>query len=203
MEYCRNIGIDITKDYIPVVPAAHYSCGGIYTDRNGQTSIQRLLAIGECACTGLHGANRLASNSLLEGLVFGHNAVEVAVPLLTSTALQTDVPDWDHPVANKTEEWILIAHNLKEVQSIMSNYVGIVRSNLRLERASRRIKLAYEETEAFYQTNRLSPELCELRNIVAIAYLIVKCASIRKESRGLHTNTDYPQKAERKGNTLV
>lgn len=201
--HCLTKGIDITKDMIPVVPASHYLCGGIWVDKNGKSSIEHLYAAGECTCSGLHGANRLASNSLLEGIVYAHRILEATKDIVSDLNWKENIPDWNDKGLTKTEEWILIAHNLKEIQSVMSNYVGIVRSNLRLERAARRIELIYKETEAFYQSTHISPELCELRNIITNAYLIVKSASIRKESRGLHFTTDYPNKAEILMNTIL
>ena len=192
--HCLGKGIDITRDHIPVVPSAHYQCGGIQTDLHGRTSIARLYAVGECACTGLHGANRLASNSLTEGAVFGHRAALDVGLRGHGVRFPDNIPDWNELGSSNPEEWVLISHNFTELQNIMSNYVGIVRTNLRLERARRRLELIHQETEAFYRRHKLSPELCELRNLIAAAYLIVKCAGIRKESRGLHFNTDYPQK---------
>lgn len=193
-ERCLAKGYDLTKDMIPVVPAAHYQCGGIEVDAEGHSSIRRLYAIGECSHTGLHGANRLASNSLLEAMVYAHRAALDATASSAHWTYQADVPDWDDRGAVSPEEWVLIAHNQREIQTLMSNYVGIVRTNLRLERAMRRIDLIFHETESYYQRTRLSPELCELRNLIAIAYLIVKSARIRRESRGLHSTTDYPDK---------
>lgn len=202
-EHCLSKGLDITREMIPIVPASHYMCGGIWVNKQGESSIKRLYAAGECTCTGLHGANRLASNSLLEGIVYAANIFEATRALTGGLGYEDRIPDWNYKGTTKTEEWILISHNFKEVQSLMSNYVGIVRSNLRLERAARRVELIYKETEAFYQTNQISPELCELRNIITNAYLIVKCASIRKESRGLHYTTDYPDKSEMLMNTVL
>ena len=200
---CQSKGIDLAQDMIPVVPAAHYMCGGVYVDMRARTSIQNLYAVGEVSCTGLHGANRLASNSLLEAIVYAENAIRDASQKIESIDYQNEISDWNEKGTQNTEEWVLISHNIREVQQIMSNYVGIVRSNLRLERAERRINYLFEETEAFYQRTRLSPELCELRNILACAYLIIKCARIRKESRGLHSNTSYPDKIKRAYDTLV
>lgn len=202
-ETCLEKGIDITQDMIPVVPAMHYLCGGIDTDANGRTSIHNLFACGECSHTGLHGANRLASNSLLEGLVYAGIIADYLKANGTGKEATDTIPAWnDHNTLN-TDEWILISHNYREVQNIMSNYVGIVRSDARLDRAMRRIHLIYEETESFYQRYKLSPELCELRNLIACAYLIIKCAQIRKESRGLHFTTDYPEKRKQVWNTFV
>lgn len=202
-KHCLKKGIDITKDMIPVVPASHYICGGIWVDQNGKSSIHRLYAAGECTCSGLHGANRLASNSLLEGLVYANCVYEATKDTVSDIPFQENIPDWNDSDTTRTDEWILVSHNLKEVQNIMSNYVGIVRSDLRLERAARRIDLIHHETEDFYRRTQISPELCELRNIITNAYLIIKCANIRKESRGLHFTTDYPQKAPFLMNTTL
>jgi L-aspartate oxidase len=197
-EKCRSIGIDVSKHYIPVAPAAHYSCGGIKTDEWGRTSIKNLYAAGECASTGLHGANRLASNSLLEAMVFAHrcfiDAAEKIKTINESNGAQL-VPDWKATGTTLPKEMILITQSFKELQQVMSDYVGIVRTNIRLERAAKRLDLLWEETEALYQTTALSPQLCELRNMITVGYLIVKCAAFRKESRGLHYNTDYPYKS--------
>ncbi len=193
-EKCLSKGIDITKDYIPVVPAQHYTCGGVQTDPGGATSIHRLYACGEVSCSGLHGANRLASNSLLEGLVYAHNIFESIKDSYQENEYREDIPQWDEKGTVKQDEWVLISHNFREVQNLMSNYVGIVRSDLRLDRAMRRLSLIHEETEEFYRHTKVSPELCELRNIITCAYLTVKSAKIRKESRGLHFTTDYPEK---------
>lgn len=198
-EKCRSMGIDVSKQMIPVAPAAHYSCGGIKTDEWGQTSIVNLYAAGECASTGLHGANRLASNSLLEAMVFAHRSFVAAAEKINAPETDRDklaVPDWNASGTTRPKEMILITQSLKEVQQIMSDYVGIVRTNVRLERAMKRIDLLWEETEALYETTSLSPQLCELRNMITVSYLIVKCAMFRKESRGLHYNTDYPNKSE-------
>ena len=189
---CLSIGIDITKDYIPVVPAAHYSCGGIKTDEWGRSSIRNLYAAGECACTGLHGANRLASNSLLEALVFSHRACLNAVENIGNIQFQENVPDWDTKGTVLNEEMVLITQTKKELQTIMCNYVGIVRSNLRLKRALDRLWLLYSETEELYKKSILSPEICELRNMINVGYLIIKNAMERKESLGLHYSLDYP-----------
>jgi L-aspartate oxidase len=204
-EKCLSIGIDVTKAMIPVAPAAHYSCGGIKTDEQSRTSIINLYAAGECACTGLHGANRLASNSLLEAMVFAHRAYADAVKkidTLQNTAL-SDVPDWNAAGTNKPKEMILITQSLKELKLLMSDYVGIVRNTERLHRANRRLDLLHEETEALYEKTEVSPQLCELRNMITVAYLIVKCAEFRHESRGLHFNTDYPAKNARAQNIVL
>ena len=190
---CLSIGIDITKDMIPVVPAAHYSCGGIITDDWGETTIHNLYASGECASTGLHGANRLASNSLLEALVFSHRACIKAVEKFEQINLCHDVPEWDTSGTVLNEEMVLITQSKKELQSILSNYVGIVRSNLRLQRALDRLFLLYKETEELYKKSILIPEICELRNMINVGYLIINNAIDRKESRGLHYSLDYPE----------
>jgi L-aspartate oxidase len=194
LEKCRSIGIDPAKDMIPVAPAAHYSCGGIKTDLQGRTSIRHLYAAGECASTGLHGANRLASNSLLEAMVFAHRISVDAVNAIDRSPNREDIPDWDEAGTTEPREKILITQSLKELQWLMSDYVGILRSDMRLQRASRRLDLLHEETESLYQRTVLSPQLCELRNMITVSYLVVKGAQFRKESRGLHYNTDYPFK---------
>lgn len=188
---CLSIGIDMTKDLIPVTPAAHYMCGGIMVDEFGKSSIHRLYACGECSSTGLHGANRLASNSLLEAPVFAHRIFEHAIARFKDYVIPDNIQEWDETDTKLSNEDILVTHNLREVQKIMSDYVGIVRSDFRLERALRRLGLLYEETESFYKETRLSVKLCELRNVIQNAYLVIKSAMIRKESRGLHYTTDY------------
>jgi L-aspartate oxidase len=190
---CLRIGIDITKDMIPVVPAAHYSCGGIITDDWGETTIHNLYASGECASTGLHGANRLASNSLLEALVFSHRACIKAVEKFEQINFCHEIPEWDTSGTVLNEEMVLITQSKKELQAILSNYVGIVRSNLRLQRASERLFLLYKETEELYKKSILIPEICELRNMINVGYLIINNAIARKESRGLHYSLDYPE----------
>jgi len=195
-EKCLSIGIDVTKNMIPVAPAAHYSCGGIKTDEWGRSSIQNLYACGECSSTGLHGANRLASNSLLEAMVFAHRCYVDAVNKMDMIKELPDVPDWKAEGTSHPKEMILITQSLKELQQVMSDYVGIVRNNVRLQRAMKRIDLLYEETEGLYQTTVVSPQLLELRNMITAGYLIIKGAVFRKESRGLHFNTDYPYKSD-------
>ena len=195
-EKCLSIGIDVTKNMIPVAPAAHYSCGGIKTDEWGRSSIQNLYACGECSSTGLHGANRLASNSLLEAMVFAHRCYVDAVNKMDTLQALPDVPDWSAEGTSQPKEMILITQSLKELQQVMSDYVGIVRNNVRLQRAMKRIDLLFEETEGLYQTTTVSPQLLELRNMITAGYLIIKGAAFRKESRGLHFNTDYPFKAD-------
>ena len=203
-ETCLRFGIDVTQEPIPVVPAAHYQCGGVRTDHHGRTSISGLFACGEVACTGLHGANRLASNSLLEALVFSRRAVDVALEYARGTSFRTDVPEWDASGTVLPNEWVLVSHNRDELRRVMWDYVGIVRSRLRLDRAFRRTKLLHEETEDFFRRTHLSVELCELRNMIAVAYLIIRSAQMRRESRGLHYMLDYPEQVEdEKRPTLV
>ena len=191
---CHSAGINIAKDMIPVVPAAHYGCGGIVSDLYGRTSLNGLLVLGEAAMTGVHGANRLASNSLLEALVFADKAGKLCNSIVNRLKRieKPLVPGWDASGTENAEEWVLIHQNKTEIKQLMSNYVGIVRSNLRLYRALRRITLIKKETETFYKKTKVSRELLELRNLVLISYLIVKSALMRKESRGLHYSTDYP-----------
>jgi L-aspartate oxidase len=190
---CLSIGVDISKDMIPVVPAAHYTCGGIKVDEFGRSSIVNLFASGECSSTGLHGANRLASNSLLESLVFSHRASAEAISTIKSVTHCHDIPDWNAEGMVLNEEMVLITQSWKELQSIMSSYVGIVRSNLRLQRAFDRLELLYRESEDLYSKSILTPKLCELRNLINIGYLIIKEARRRHESRGLHYSLDYPR----------
>jgi L-aspartate oxidase len=193
---CSSIGIDVSKDMIPVSPAAHYSCGGIKTDQFGRTSIRNLYATGECASTGLHGANRLASNSLLEAMVFSHRSFQDSVNIIDNISINTGIPDWNAAGTTEPREMILITQSLKELQLLMTDYVGILRSDERLLRASRRLDLLHEETESLYQKTVLSPQLCELRNMITVSYLVVKGAQFRKESRGLHYNTDHSYKQD-------
>lgn len=189
---CKTLGIDPMRDMIPVVPACHYQCGGIVVDKIGQSSIGNLYACGECSCTGLHGANRLASNSLLEALVFAHRISEDILFKINDLKHQENIPDWNAEGTTEPQEMILITQSIKELKEIMSNYVGIVRSNVRLKRALDRLYILYKETEELYHNTTLSPQLCEARNLITIAYLISRCAAVRRESRGLHFTTDYP-----------
>ena len=189
---CLSIGIDFSKDFIPVVPACHYMCGGIKVDKAGRSSIKNLMAVGECSSTGLHGANRLASNSLLEALVFSHRAAINAVETYKNNPFAEEIPEWDIKGTGDPEEMVLITQNLHELQAIMTNYVGIVRSNVRLERALNRLQILNRETENMYRKTTLSPSLCELRNLILVGYLVIKAARLRKESRGLHYSIDYP-----------
>lgn len=202
-EKCMLLGIDITKDMIPVAPAAHYSCGGIKTDVWGRSSIKNLYACGEVASTGLHGANRLASNSLLEAMVFAHRCFTDVSERIRHISFNENIPDWNAKGSTEPKEMILITQSLKELQLVMSDYVGIVRNDVRLQRASRRLDLLWMETEELYKTTILSPQLLELRNMITVGYLIVKGASFRKESRGLHYNTDYPGKSELMQNIVL
>ncbi len=190
---CLSLGIDITKEYIPVVPAAHYTCGGIKVDLNGRTSINRLYAAGECSSTGLHGANRLASNSLIEAVVYADSAAKDAGNHLAEYNFCRNIPEWNDEGTSHPEEMVLITQSQKELEQIMSYYVGIVRSNLRLKRALDRLEILYHETENLFQLSTVSQRLCELRNIIQVGYLIIKMARQRKESRGLHYNVDYPE----------
>jgi L-aspartate oxidase len=194
---CLSLGIDITRDCIPVLPAAHYMCGGIKVDANGKSSIKNLYAVGECSCTGLHGANRLASNSLLEAVVFAHRAALDAIDVAKNISYCEKVPDWNAEGTASPEEMVLITESLREVHAIMSHYVGIVRSDLRLKRAFDRLLILHNETESLYERTIVSPGLCELRNIIKVAYIIIKYAMLRKESVGLHYNIDYPRKVDK------
>ncbi|MDD5506731.1 MAG: L-aspartate oxidase [Bacteroidales bacterium] len=190
---CLSIGINITSEMIPVNPAAHYMCGGIRVDEWGRSSIHNLYASGECAATGLHGANRLASNSLLESLVFSHRASIDATRQIASTEFYEEVPDWNDEGTVLNEEMILITQSMKELQAVMTNYVGIVRSNLRLNRALKRLEIIYNETEELYQKSVITLQICELRNLINIGYLVIKAALDRRESIGLHYSIDYPR----------
>ncbi len=190
---CLSIGIDFTKDLIPVVPAAHYMCGGIKVDKYARSSIKNLYTSGEASSTGFHGANRLASNSLLEALVFSHRAYIDSLNRLDKIEFCEDIPDWDTSGTVLNEEMILITQTQKELQSIMSNYVGIVRSNLRLKRALDRMEIIHRETEELYEKSILTVKICELRNLINVAYLVIQMAMDRKESRGLHYSLNYPK----------
>ncbi|MDD3321077.1 MAG: L-aspartate oxidase [Paludibacter sp.] len=191
---CLEYGIDITKDYIPVSPTQHYLCGGIVVDMNAKSSIDRLYAAGECSCTGLHGANRLASNSLIEAIVYADAAVKDAIKHIDKLEFNESIPDWNDEGTSLPEEMVLITQSFREVEQIMSTYVGIVRSNLRLKRAMSRLEILYRETENLFNKSVVSREICELRNVISIAYIIIKHAIARKESRGLHFTADYPKR---------
>ena len=189
---CVSIGVDPMTTMIPVVPACHYMCGGIWTDEVGKTSIRSLYACGECTSTGLHGANRLASNSLLEAMVFAHRIHLDVLKTVDSITHKEGIPEWNIKGTTEPKELVLMTQSQKELKEIMSSYVGIVRSNTRLKRSLDRLDLLYQETEELYRNSLVSPQLCELRNLITVAYLVTRCASIRRESRGLHFTTDYP-----------
>lgn len=192
-ERCLSLGIDISREPMPVVPAAHYTCGGVQTDLRARTAVQHLYAVGEVAYTGLHGANRMASNSLLECLVFARAAARDILAHIDQVELYTQLPRWDDSQVNDSDEEVIIQHNWHELRLFMWDYVGIVRTNKRLQRALRRIELLQQEIHEYYSHFKISNNLLELRNLVQVAELIVKCAMARKESRGLHYNLDYPE----------
>jgi len=192
---CLEYGLDMTKEGLPVVPAAHYLCGGVAVDANAETDVQHLYAIGEVAFTGLHGANRLASNSLLEAAVYAGRAYKHSVEILKSATFEfPEIQEWDAGTATNSDEMVVVSQNWDEIRRFMWNYVGIVRTNKRLERAMRRIKLIQEEIEDYYWNFTITSDLIELRNISTVAELIVLCAQQRKESRGLHYTIDYPER---------
>jgi len=202
---CLEFGFDLAKQPVPAVPAAHYQCGGLVTDLDGQTSIGRLYAAGEVACTGLHGANRLASNSLLEALVFGHRAARHVIALLRADRTPPPLhPPWEFGAATVSTEHVVVSQDWDEIRRFMWNYVGIVRSNQRLERAAKRISLLQDEIQSYYWNVLPSSDLVELRNIATVAELIIACASLRRESRGLHTTIDYPEpRASEQHDTVI
>jgi L-aspartate oxidase len=200
---CKSIGIDPMEKMIPVVPACHYMCGGIQADDYGRTSIRNIYACGECSCTGLHGANRLASNSLLEALVYAHRISEDVLKHINKVKIKQNIPNWNAEGTTEPSELVLMTQSTKELKEIMSGYVGIVRSNVRLKRALDRLFILYKEAEELYSATKLSPQLCELRNLITIAYLITRSASLRRESRGLHYTTDYPKELPFLDTTLL
>ena len=194
-EKCLSIGIDITKNMIPVAPAAHYSCGGIKTDEWGRSSIKIYMPVANVPVPVCMAPTGLASNSLLEAMVFAHRCYIDAAEKINNISFNENLPDWNAKGTTEPKEMILITQSLKELQLVMSDYVGIVRNDVRLQRAMRRLDLLWEETEQLYESSSVSPQLLELRNMITVGYLIVKGASFRKESRGLHYNTDYPGKS--------
>ena len=200
---CREFGIDITTEPIPVVPAAHYTCGGIVVDNCGRTGLGNLYAIGETSCTGLHGANRMASNSLLECLVFAHSAARDITASLQQVAEPLDTPPWDESQVTDSDEDVVISHNWDELRRFMWDYVGIVRTDKRLERALRRVMLLQEEIREYYGNYKVSNDLLELRNLAMVAELMIRCAISRKESRGLHYTLDYPELSSRANDTIL
>ncbi|MDB6173016.1 MAG: nadB [Chthoniobacteraceae bacterium] len=205
-ETCLKYGIDITRDPIPVVPAAHYQCGGVLTDANGSSSLAGLSAIGEVACTGLHGANRLASNSLLEAVVLAHRCCEIlaAQSVPSESAWPVELPEWVSSEMHDVDELVVIYHNWDEIRRLMWDYVGIVRTTKRLQRAATRLRNLQSEIQEFYWNFKITTDLLELRNLATVAGLIVDCALLRKESRGLHFTLDYPGTNERfRRNTIV
>ena len=202
-EKLMGLGIDITKEPVPVVPAAHYTCGGVMVDENGRTDVDGLYAIGEVTYTGLHGANRMASNSLLECLVYGWSAAEDIIKRMPYARISRSLPDWDDSRVDNPDEQVVIQHNWHELRLFMWDYVGIVRSTRRLERALRRITMLQQEIDEYYANFRVSNNLLELRNLVQVAELIVRCAMMRKESRGLHYTLDYPDLAENSGPSIL
>lgn len=202
---CLELGIDMSSEPIPVVPAAHYTCGGVMIDQKGQTDVPGLYAIGEVSCSGLHGANRMASNSLLECIVYAHAAYKDIRQSLAATKMPPDLPEWDESRVTDSDEEVVVSHNWDEIRRFMWDYVGIVRTTKRLQRAQRRIKLLKEEVTDYYGNFRISKDLLELRNLLVVAELIVESALKRKESRGLHYTVDYPiaDTSDKAQNTVI
>ena len=203
-ESCQKFGYDMTKQPIPVVPAAHYTCGGVLTDLRGRTDLKRLYAVGESSCTGLHGANRLASNSLLECLVIADSAAQdIRQRLKKDEAELPSLPDWDESKVSDPDERIVVSHNWDELRRFMWDYVGIVRTDKRLERAQNRVQLLQEEIIEYYGNFRVNNDLIELRNLATVAELTIECALTRKESRGLHYTLDYPNTRKYTEDTIL
>lgn len=200
---CREFGFDMSREPIPVVPAAHYTCGGVLVDHKGATDVPGLYAIGEVSCTGLHGANRLASNSLLECLVFGETAARDILEHLDEPVTEATIPHWDESQVTDSDEDVIIAHNWEELRRFMWDYVGIVRTDKRLQRAQRRIDMLKSEVNEYYSHYRVSNDLIELRNLITVAELIVRCALHRQESRGLHFNLDHPDRLDNPADTIL
>lgn len=202
-ERCLTFGIDITKEPIPVVPAAHYTCGGVVVDQHGHTDLSHLYAIGETSFTGLHGANRMASNSLLECFVYARSAAKDISQQDADVSPPEQLPHWDASLVTDSDEDVIIAHNWDELRRFMWDYVGIVRTNKRLLRAQHRVRLLLAEIDEFYSNYRVSRDLIELRNLAVVADLIIRSAMQRKESRGLHYTLDYPQLSDHVQDTIL
>lgn len=200
---CKSLGIDITKEPIPVVPAAHYTCGGVVTDEKGRSDIPGLYAIGETSFTGLHGANRLASNSLLECLVYAKSASDDVVQSLTAPLDESIIPAWDESQVTNSDEDVIISHNWDEIRRFMWDYVGIVRTTKRLQRAKHRIDLLQQEISEYYSNYKISNDLLELRNLAVVADLIIRSAMLRQESRGLHYTLDFPEQGPEALDTIL
>ena len=200
---CLTFGFDLTRERIPVVPAAHYTCGGVLTDTAGRTNVPGLYVIGEAACTGLHGANRMASNSLLECVVFAQSAGEDILASDRETETDLAIPAWDESRVTDSDEEVVVSHNWDELRRFMWDYVGIVRTDKRLERAQHRVDLLSAEINEYYSNFRVSPDLLELRNLTTVAELIIRSARSRKESRGLHYTLDYPNLQEKAVDTVL